>query len=174
MLKNVVVYFFIALVILINVSSYFDVTQPLFRHLSTNYIRSFGLAQRWNMFSPNPTTKNPFTLIVGETEQGVFINLRTKEVVDYSKLDSPGKIPLGQNYLSYYLNQMGAFIHFEETKQFGYAFMDDLSNYFLKKWYQSGGQKIKRVMFVQVLLTTLEPGVIAPPEVFLLHDIKYK
>ena len=171
-IKNIIVSALVLLMLAINVSSFFEESRPFNRALKALPFRAFGLAQKWNLFSPNPTQINAYTIVVGENYYGQSINLKTQKLfTPESMYLRPEKKPFGHNHLSYYLSFLGTFLYVEDYRPFGNQLCHNLAYFEVNRWYAIGGEKIKKVHFIQVKLETIQPGAFAAPERALLKTV---
>lgn len=150
----------IIMVIIINLSSLSnDGEGGLYDRLRSFPFRCFGLAQKWNMFSPNPTTMNLYTIIVGEKQNGELINLKNMEDIISFDVEIIKKIPVGHNHLSHNLGFYPAFIGLVEFQDFGEAFTTNLATYYSNKYFEEHHEKLVGFGLVQLAIETKEPGI---------------
>lgn len=149
---------FLILIILINVSSYFPQYKNIYIALKNAPFRCFGLTQKWNMFSPDPTKINLYTLIVGETDSGKKIDLKTLSEFKNYNLTMIKRPPSGYNTHSYNLGFYSTFLGVEDYKNFETYFANDLFTYYTKRYYSKLKNKIVKVSFIQMVVETTSPG----------------
>lgn len=170
-MKKIVIIFFIIVVLCINIETLLNKNKVNPNNLRVKTSDYFGLYQRWQLFAPEPTKVNGYTLVLGKLEDGTRVNLYGNQKFYNHTLK---KHPYFYNTIPYMM--YFASIYMRDLKDFpvGQNIGKRWAKYEFQRWNKkNSGNELKNVQVCFVGFFSISPGVVTAPELKVLYEYQY-